>query len=261
MSVFTQLLSCSDQVVYHSIMTLIHRAIPPTGHDLSATFSTQCIQAARSSLRAHLNCAMMYKQKEKLWAGYMKWYLPSPSLRHYNTAKNWTLTSFSRSILNIPFTPFMVHVITLYPTSDLDLLASFVASLKPAQSDNSEGIDKLYRLCDVFYQVAKLYVEAKAQEARTQAESQASKNLTAGSQHAFTDFRPETAFDPYLSMLGFAPNQAQYLVPNSNWATAAADVPPGGMDLGNGNIQDWFSGNSNIMGLLDQDIDYINMAQ
>jgi hypothetical protein len=141
------------------------------------------------------------------------------------------------------------HAITIYSADDLNLLAAFVDSLKPLPQTTSEGADKLYRLCHVFHQVAKLYVEAKAQEARTQAQSQAS--LTA-----------EAAFDPYLSMLGFAPNQTQYLAPD--WP-ATADIAvdwPEGIDLGsNVNIQDWFSGNSNIMGLLDQDIDYLNMYQ
>jgi hypothetical protein len=140
------------------------------------------------------------------------------------------------------------HVITIYSSNDLDLLTAFVDSLKPLPDGSSDGADKLYRLCFVFHQVARLYVEAKAQEARTQAQSQT--NLTA-----------EAAFDPYLTMLGFAPNQAQYLAPDwSATADIAADWSRG-IDLGsNGNIQDWFSGNSNIMSLLDQDIDYLNMV-
>lgn len=138
------------------------------------------------------------------------------------------------------------HVIAIYSSDYLDLLAAFVDSLKPLPDDNSEGIEKLYRLCLVFHQVARLYVEAKAQEARTQAQSQA--NLTAGA-----------AFDPYLSMLGFAPNQAQYLAPEWPQTTDIAADWPKGTDLSaNDNIQDWFSGNSNIMSLLDQDIDYLN---
>jgi len=139
------------------------------------------------------------------------------------------------------------HAITIYSSDDLDLLAAFVESLKPLPDIESEGADKLYRLCFVFHQVAKLYVEAKAQEARTQAQSQT--NLTA-----------EAAFDPYLSMLGFAPNQAQYLAPAWPATTDIAADWSGGTNFGlNGNIQDWFSGNSNIMGLLDQDVDYLNM--
>lgn len=137
-------------------------------------------------------------------------------------------------------------MIAIYSSDDLDLLAAFVESLKPLPEESSEGIEKLYRLCFVFHQVARLYVEAKAQEARTQAQSQA--NLTAGA-----------AFDPYLSMLGFAPNQAQYLTPE--WLQApeiAAEWPKATDRTANDNIQDWFSGNSNIMSLLDQDIDYLN---
>lgn len=132
----------------------------------------------------------------------------------------------------------------IYSSEDLDILMAFVDSLKPLPEGGSDGADRLYRLCLVFHQVAKLYVEAKAQEARTQAQSQ--DNLTAGA-----------TLDPYLSKLGFVPNQAQYLAPDwPSTADIAADWP----DLGssNGIIQDWFSSSSNIMSLLDQDIDYLN---
>lgn len=59
-------------------------------------------------------------------------------------------------------------------------------------------------------------------------------------------------------MLGFAANQAQYLAPEWPQKTdIAADWAKGPDLTANDNIQDWFSGNSNIMSLLDQDIDYL----
>ncbi|RDI77480.1 hypothetical protein Vi05172_g12470 [Venturia inaequalis] len=225
----SRLLAHSDELVFHSVMALIYRAIPPPSSQAPSAFSQECVYSARNSLQAHLLCANNFKYKNsKLWAGYIQW-----------------------NILNIPLIPYMVifcHVITIYSSDDLDLLAAFVESLKPLPDDNSEGIEKLYRLCFVFHQVARLYVEAKAQEARTQAQSQA--NLTAGA-----------AFDPYLSMLGFAPNQAQYLAPEWLQTTdIAAAWQKGTVLTANENIQDWFSGTSNIMSLLDQDIDYLGAS-
>ncbi|TLD18287.1 fungal-specific transcription factor domain protein [Venturia nashicola] len=233
LSEVSRLLAHSDDVVFHSVMALIHRAIPPPSSQASSTFSRDCVYWARKSLQSHLLVANTYKYNHsRMWVGYIQW-----------------------NLLNIPFTPFMVvfcHVIAIYSNDDLELLAAFVESLKPLTDDRSEGIEKLYRLCFVFHQVARLYVEAKVQEARTQAQTQAQSqvNLTAGA-----------AFDPYLSMLGFAPNQSQYLVPEWPQTTnIAADWPRGTELTANENMQDWFSGNSNIMSLLDQDIDYLSAS-
>jgi len=70
----SRLLAHSDVVVFHSVMALIHRAIPPPSSEAPSTFSQECVYSARQSLQAHLLCANTYKYKNsKLWAGYIQW--------------------------------------------------------------------------------------------------------------------------------------------------------------------------------------------
>lgn len=70
----SRLLAHSDEVVFHSVMALIHRAIPPPSSEAPSTFSRDCVHSARKSLQAHLLCANTYKYKNsKLWAGYIQW--------------------------------------------------------------------------------------------------------------------------------------------------------------------------------------------
>lgn len=71
----SRLLAHSDEVVFHSVMALIYRAIPPPSSQAPSTFSRDCVYSARKSLQAHLLCANGYKYKNsKLWAGYIQWY-------------------------------------------------------------------------------------------------------------------------------------------------------------------------------------------
>lgn len=70
----SRLLAHSDEVVYHSVMALIYRAIPPPISQAPSTFSQDCVNSARKSLQAHLLCANTYKYKNsKLWGGYVQW--------------------------------------------------------------------------------------------------------------------------------------------------------------------------------------------
>jgi len=70
----SRLLAVSDEVVYHSVLALIYRAIPPRSSETPSTFSRNCVYSARKSLQAHLMCANTYKNKNsKLWAGYIQW--------------------------------------------------------------------------------------------------------------------------------------------------------------------------------------------
>jgi hypothetical protein len=70
-----------------------------------------------------------------------------------------------RILPHAPFTSFAVtfcHIIAK-PTvanADLYLLSDFVATLQ-SFGHMSDGIDKLYRRCDIFQRVADLYVKAK----------------------------------------------------------------------------------------------------
>jgi hypothetical protein len=133
------------------------------------------------------------------------------------------------------------HVIAIYDTTDLQLLADFVSSLYPnSASRYSEGAERLHRLCQVFYQVAKLYAQAKTEEAQTQAQM---------------EWNPGAAFDPYLSMLGFGPYA---MVGGQDGVHGPAVWQDGNEGVAVG-VQGWFKGNQNILGLLEQDVDYNNI--
>jgi len=132
----------------------------------------------------------------------------------------------------------------------------------------SEGAEKLYKMCHLFLQVAKIYVEAKTKEA-SELVSRAnqpgfynSDSTNNGADATGFDANAMTQFDPYLSALG--------LVPNSVWPMAGPFPPlPTGMDgfgqgldgfggtlsVGGQNpIQDWFSRSRYIIGLMEEDI-------
>ncbi|KAK5627023.1 hypothetical protein RRF57_002738 [Xylaria bambusicola] len=207
----------SDEVSLLASLSLTYRALPPNG-PRSRTFADECIDAARASIRCHLEAtAMMDEQSLKIV--YIHW-----------------------TILYAPFIPFIVIFCLVIETSDredLTRLADFVRSLEPA-CEVSPSVRKLHQLCQVLYNVAELYVEAKAAEG-------------VGSE-----------FDAYLSQLGFMP----------------IDVDGGGMMGvqtgldGGGNVQgldeqmravtqtnqleDWFSGKNYMMGLLEEDLSGIN---
>ncbi len=89
---------------------------------------------------------------------------------------------------------------------------------------------KLHALCDIFCRVATLYVQAKANE-----------TLTGSSwigQPAVNDI------DHYLGSLGFAP--APLADPDA--------ILDGSEAFGPGFLNDWFQGNSSLIGFLEQDM-------
>lgn len=262
-----ELLRLSDQVHYLAILCLIYRAAPqassaPNSVRAPASLSPECIDAARKALQAHLEGSNKYKGKNnELWNVYIHW-----------------------AILNAPFTPFIVlfcHVVTTYDVNDLLLLSGFTQSLHNPASNahpNSEGAERMHKLCRVFYQVAKLYVEAKARESESQS-SQRRENrpnlstvgLADVGGHQMTMSEPDAfqwqaqEFNPYLNALGFMPG-LEFTEPASGnvaYCNNSADAPNNptwsseSMDYNSTvGIQDWFSGNQSIMGLLEQDLDF-----
>lgn len=134
------------------------------------------------------------------------------------------------------------HTITASSLDDLKLLEDVSNSLQAA-GRVSEGADRLYRLCVVFYQVAKVYVDAQLKELE-----HTSANLP----------YPGTEFDSFFAALGFAPPQAP---PSRGDGTTNT-----GEERGMGNTQQpgefemeqtldgWFTGSQYIMGLLESDM-------
>ncbi|GLA77109.1 hypothetical protein AtubIFM55763_008992 [Aspergillus tubingensis] len=218
----------SDKVARLSVLTLIYRAIPPQG--TQGTFIHECIETARSALEVHQDCVAEVKEMtEHIKAAYFHW-----------------------TILYAPFVPFIVifcHAIALSSWDDLARLEDFVASLQP-NCFLSEAISKLYQLCHVLSNVARLYIEAKEQ-----VQVKEDQDLASVGQE----------FDVYLSALGLAPMSAD----DSDGAWASAPVPAGsapgdtrgameGQYSGpipqTSQLGNWFSGNQHMMGLLEEDI-------
>ncbi|OTB04759.1 hypothetical protein M426DRAFT_320617 [Hypoxylon sp. CI-4A] len=146
---------------------------------------------------------------------------------------NWT-------ILYAPFIPFIVIFCLVIETSsadDLQLLANFVQSLEAA-CDLSHSISKLHQLCQVLFSVAQLYIEAKAQQPVDQ------------------DMVPVgNEFNMYLSQLGFMPmdeNMGNFDVNGGGGAEVDRSMAQ------TTQLGDWFSGNNNMMGLLEEDLSGID---
>ncbi|KAK6857368.1 fungal specific transcription factor [Apiospora arundinis] len=135
-----QYIADSDEVLHHSILTLIYRAVPvPRGS--SSTFTQACITSARQALGKHDSCMAILTP------------YGSPFIDIY----------FQWTIFYTPFIPFIVifcHVIETTDQTDLDRLHSFVASLEPV-SQLSEPAARMQRLFQVLYNVALKYVEVK----------------------------------------------------------------------------------------------------
>jgi hypothetical protein len=135
------------------------------------------------------------------------------------------------AIMLTPFVPFFVlicHVIDTSDLSDLQSLEHFAESLEPA-SPLSSPVQKLCRLCKVMCTVAKYYVEAKGQ----QREQPGGTNIVSIGDE----------FEMYLGALGVMPDGYQQQEQFQQQSQLS------GMEL-----VDWFSGNRNMMGLLEEDI-------
>jgi hypothetical protein len=141
-----------------------------------------------------------------------------------------------RTLLYGTFSPLIVlfcHVIETSNQDDLQQLTRFAASLEPLLSF-SLAMEKFYRLSKTLCQVATLYVEAKAQGQE---------------QHDQDTSSIGNDFDMYLSQLGFI-SSGQHIssddtaMPGSNAA----------LDQSSTQLETWFSGNSYIMGLMEEDL-------
>lgn len=127
----------------------------------------------------------------------------------------------------------------------------------------SEGADKLYKMCHLFLQVAKIYVEAKTKEA-SEIVARSSEpgfydpaNSVSGTGVGGFDANTMTQFDPYLSALGLVPNSAWPIGPAFPAMPQGVDNFAHGLDgniAGHNSVQDWFSGSRYIMGLMEEDI-------
>lgn len=216
---FHHLLYESDAILHYSTLALVQHATMSSSLSESPALGT-----ARHALKLTTN--LMDTQQdlpEYVWAAYCHW-----------------------ALLHAPFTPFTVtfcHVIANPTTTheELALLASFVKALE-ALSHLSDGVTKLHRLCDVFQKVAELYVQAKTQEAsRTTVPATTTQGNLGSMEPAINDI------DGYLSTIGFAPPVPTAM--NGDATDASLD-----QYFDADYLNEWFSGNSSLMGLLEQDL-------
>ncbi|KAK6219968.1 fungal specific transcription factor [Colletotrichum tabaci] len=228
----------SDEVLRLSLLTIIYRAVPsPPGS--STTFSTECIGAARATLKRHEDCmAIMAKDGYYLFPMYM----------------NWT-------ILFAPFVPFIVIFCQVMETSDatdLARLQGFVSSIQDAK-EFTEASARLCRLFQVLYNVAFRYVEMRNSSQQT-GQAQASQEM-----------------DRYLTALGFpSAGQSSEGGPDGSDQLPMGGGGGGGGDegitstgsgvvplnqmlwMGNASqLEDWFYSNQQMMGLVEDDDSFL----
>ncbi|EER26066.1 Fungal specific transcription factor, putative [Coccidioides posadasii C735 delta SOWgp] len=212
---------------YYLLLTLVYRALPPTQPpETPSGLSLLCVEAARRALQLHQHVMLTFRAKDTyVMKGYVDW-----------------------TILQCPFVPFLVifcHTISSGDLDDLKLLEEVATSLQAAGS-LSEGAERLYRLCMVFYQVAKVYVDAKRQEA---------ENTNTTSEYQPIAY-PGEQFDSYLNALGLGPSLAPSMlrghadIGNND----GVEVIPELFDVEMAqSLEDWYLGNRHMMGLLESD--------
>lgn len=143
-------ISLSDNVLRHSMITLIHRAVPPK-HGSGIAFTEECINASRLSLQSHDACVAAIGNNPRYMSIYFQW-----------------------TVLFVPFVPFIVlfcHVVETGDTSDLARMQSVVAATRAA-GEKSASVAKLHRLFEAFYSVAKRYNEVRSAISTPQQEEQ-----------------------------------------------------------------------------------------
>ncbi|TQV90759.1 fungal specific transcription factor domain-containing protein [Cordyceps javanica] len=221
-----------DEVQYYVTQTLIYRVIPAPDRSVSR-FCDECLEAARRAMSAHQDCARLIDLGSFVKTIYVHW--------------NLMLTPFA------PFFVLFCYVIETSSADDLKILREFVASLALAR-DSSEAVEKLYRLCQVMYDVLTLYVEAKSSQQHQQEN---------GGAHGVVPIGDE--FEMYLSQLGLMPIEDQAMTGAHDGAggqaAAAAAAAAGGSVPHNpqvAQIADWFVNNRNMMGLLEEDLSHID---
>lgn len=204
-----------DEVQFYVTKTLIYRVIPAPEGSITR-FCDECLDAARHAMKTHQECVVFMDISTYMRSMYIHW-----------------------NLLLTPFAPFFVlfcYVIETSSLADLKVLQDFVDSLEGGRG-LSEPIDKLYLLCKVMFDIAKLYVEAKTQQ------QQDENSIFIGDE-----------FEMYLSQLGFIPNEDQVM---ANASTNDAGVPAQGSGQVS-QLADWFFGSRNMIGLLEEDLSQID---
>ncbi|KAI5263839.1 hypothetical protein E4T47_08897 [Aureobasidium subglaciale] len=131
----------SNSVVIGCLRTLIYRSVVPAASETHISLDPRCVLAARDTIRYHLDVTEMLQAKQ------------DGSATDY---ASWT-------ILNCPFTPFVVlfcHIISTFDEDDLILLQSFTMSLEVMDTRSPNSIKDFHNLCEAFSSLARQYVTA-----------------------------------------------------------------------------------------------------
>ncbi|RYP52655.1 hypothetical protein DL768_002211 [Monosporascus sp. mg162] len=196
-------------------------------HDQSLSCSQECVAAARQALELHQNCV----------------------IRYGTMVDNCVFSEFLHlTLLHTPFTPFLVifcHIIKNQSTDDLKILGDFIGTLQPARGVSS-SVEKMFLVCNVFYRVAKLFVEAASKTPSYSAST--APDVSA-------QLRKE--LDPFMTRTGTFP----FCADDSNgnrYSKEDANANPGQLDpthefdpfVPMANIGEWFSDDQLIATLL-----------
>ncbi|KKZ62349.1 hypothetical protein EMCG_03235 [[Emmonsia] crescens] len=262
---------------YHHLLTIIYRARPPhppahenqnqTPQKPQTGLDPACVNAARSALRLHQQFIVDFRNdSEYLFKGYIVW-----------------------SLLHSPFTPYLVlftHTIASADLTDLKLLGE-ISSLLEGARHISEAAERLWKLCAVFYQVARLYVDVRMREGEGDGHQQQQQQLQQQQQQGVNvNFDTSTYSSTSVAGIDDATAYGSQQM-DLQWGADEVDSylwelgfgPPAGgmMNMGNGNtlgvmsgqqiqadgggvgemsptLQDWFRGNQYMIGLLESDL-------
>lgn len=144
-------------------------------------------------------------------------------------------------------------MLTTHDRADLERLQLFAESMSDCHT--SRPAQKVFKLASVFVSIATVYVESREQEARSiHSNAQGSTapvihndaSNDAGMYQQTTNWQIPTwtPFNPFLDALGFADDPALSMSMDGVSATA--------------NLENWFNGNQQIMGFLEDDLSYLD---
>jgi hypothetical protein len=114
----------------------------------------------------------------------------------------------------------------------------------------AEGIAKFHRVCQVLYNVASLCVRAKKAQRGMDPLRQEDQDMAMVGNN----------IDMYLSQLGFMPQfggggGGQPMPGDAQFGSAEGELPSPGFNAAQGSeLGNWFSGNTHILGLLEEDL-------
>jgi hypothetical protein len=152
----------------------------------------------------------------------------------------------------VQFTTLFSHVLKTHDRADLGRLQVFAESM--SDSPTSQPAYKVSRLASVFVSVLTVYIESKEQEARHQSVDPhkptplTGQDYTSAGVYQQTTSYPTPAWapiSPLLHALGFAEDLSLNI---------------DGASVESANLENWFNGNQHIMGLLEEDLSYLDTA-